>query len=112
MMLDIKQEKDIQVSPQSFDAIMMLAITTVADDIGDAPTIDTPLFDEAREAYCAELLQSIVEWQKQNSDDLLFDSNAAQNYTYAKREALIKVAEVKLFNALHEGDSISEEMMM
>ena len=111
-MFDMKKQNDVQVSSQSFDAIMMLAITTVADDIGDAPTIDTPLFDEAREAYCAELLQSIVEWQKQNSADLLFDSNATQNYTYAKREALIKVAEVKLFNALHEGDSISEEMMM
>ena len=111
-MLDIKQEKDIQVSQQSFDAIMMLAITTVADDIGSAPTVNIPLFDEVHEAYCAELLQCIVGWQKQNNQDLTTDANADQNYTYAKREALIKVAEVKLFNALHEGDSISEEMMM
>ena len=110
-MLDIKQEKDIQVSPQSFDAIMMLAITTVADDIGSAPNADTPLFDEAHEAYCAQLLQSIIGWQEENNQERLFDANATQSYDYAKREALIKVAETKLYNALHKDDCINKEMM-
>ncbi|MEJ6067363.1 hypothetical protein MT378_06395 [Psychrobacter sp. 16-Bac2893] len=49
-MFATKKQSDIQVSQQSFDAIMMLAITTVSDDIGSAPTADTPLFDEAHEA--------------------------------------------------------------
>lgn len=111
MMLDIKQEKDIQVSSQSFDAIMMLAITTVADDIGSAPTVDAPLFDEAHEAYCADLLQNIVGWQEQNNRARLSNANATQTYIYAKREALIKVAETRLYNALHQGDCISEKMM-
>ena len=36
-MFATKKQSDIQVSQQSFDAIMMLAITTVSDDIGSAP---------------------------------------------------------------------------
>lgn len=111
-MFDPKKQNEAQVSQQSFDAIMMLAITTVTDDIGSAPTIDTPLFDEARDAYCAELLQSIVGWQEQNNQERLLDANATQTYTYAKREALIKVAEVKLYNALNTGNCVSEELMM
>ena len=111
MMFATKKQSDIKVSQQSFDAIMMLAITTVADDIGSAPTADTPLFDEAREAYCAQLLQSIIGWQEENNQDRLFDSNAAQSYDYAKREALIKIAETKLYNALHKDDCINKEMM-
>ena len=108
-MFDMKKQNDVQVSSQSFDAIMMLAITTVADDIGSAPTVDTPLFDEAHEAYCADLLQNIIGWQEQNNRARL--SNATQTYGYAKREALIKVAETRLYNALHKGDCISEKMM-
>jgi hypothetical protein len=111
MMLATKKQSDIQVSQRSFNAIMMLAITTIEDDIGSAPTVDTLLFDEAHEAYCAELLQSIIEWQTQNNRNRLFDANAAQSYAYAKREALIKVAEIKLYNALHKGDCINEEMI-
>jgi len=110
-MFATKEQSDIQVSQQSFDAIMMLAITTVSDDIGSAPTADTPLFDEAHEAYCAQLLQSIIGWQEENNQDRLVDANATQSYDYAKREALIKVAETKLYNALHKDDCINQEMM-
>lgn len=108
-MFDMKKQNDVQVSSQSFDAIMMLAITTVADDIGSAPTVDTPLFDEAHEAYCADLLQNIIGWQEQNNRARL--SNATQTYGYAKREALIKVAETRLYNALYKGDCISEKVI-
>ena len=111
-MFDLEKQNNVQINRQGFDALKMLAITTVADDIGSAPSIDTPLFDEARDAYCAKLLQNIVEWQEQNNRDRLLDANATQTYIYAKREALIKVAEVKLYNSLHMGDYISEEMMM
>ncbi|WP_227516750.1 hypothetical protein [Psychrobacter sp. DAB_AL43B] len=107
----MKKQNDVQVSPQGFDAIMMLAITTVTDDIGSAPDVDTPLFDEAHEAYCAELFQNIVGWQEQNNRARLSNTKAAQTYIYAKREALIKVAETRLYNALHKGDCISEKMM-
>ena len=110
-MFDMKKQNDVQVSSQSFDAIMMLAITTVSDNIGSAPTADTPLFDEAHEAYCAQLLQSIIGWQEENNQERLFDANATQSYDYAKREALIKVAETKLYNALHKDDCINKEMM-
>ena len=110
-MFDMKKQNDVQISSQSFDAIMMLAVTTVADDIGSAPTVDTPLFDEAHEAYCADLLQNIIGWQEQNNRARLSNTNATQTYIYAKREALIKVAETRLYNALHKGDCISEKVI-
>lgn len=110
-MFDMKKQNDIQVSSQSFDAIMMLAINTVADDIGSAPTVDTPLFDEVHEAYCADLLQNIIGWQEQNNRARLSNANATQTYIYAKREALIEVAETRLYNALHKSDCIGEKMM-
>ena len=110
-MFATKTKSDIQVSQQSFDAIMMLAIATVEDSIGSAPTVDMLLFDEAHEAYCAEILQSIIDWKTENNQDRLFDTNTAQSYDYAKREALIKVAEIKLYNALHKSDCINEGMI-
>lgn len=96
--------QDAQASSQNFDAIM------ANFGIGSAPTTDMPLFDEKMEAYCAELLQKITGWQEQNNKDRLLYSDANKTYGYVKREALIKAAEIKLYNALHVGDSINEDM--
>lgn len=96
--------QDAQASNQDFDAIM------ANFGIGNAPTADTPLFDEKIKAYCAELLQKITGWQEQNNEDRLLYADATKTYGYTKREALIKAAEIKLYNALHVGDSISEDI--
>lgn len=96
--------QDAQASNQDFNAIM------ANFGIGNAPTADTPLFDEKIEAYCAELLQKITGWQAQNNEDRLLCVDATKTYGYAKREALIKAAEIRLYNALHIGDSINEDM--
>lgn len=96
--------QDAQASNQDFNAIM------ANFGIGNAPTADTPLFDEKIEAYCAELLQKITGWQAQNNEDRLLYADATKTYGYAKRETLIKAAEIRLYNALHIGDSINEDM--
>lgn len=103
-MIDQNEQCSVQDSSQDFDTIM------ASIGIGSAPVADTPLFDEKIEAYCAELLQHITGWQEQNNKDLLLYDDATKTYGYAKREALIKIAEIKLYNALHAGDSISEDM--
>lgn len=103
-MTDDTWQDNAQASSQNFDAIM------ASVGIGSAPTDDMPLFDEKIEAYCAELLQKITGWQEQNNEDRLLYADATKTYGYAKREALIKAAEIKLYNALHVGDSINEDM--
>lgn len=104
-MITQNTQDDVQASSHNFDAIM------ASVGIGSAPTADdAPLFDEKIEAYCADLLQKITGWQEQNNRARLSNTNATQTYIYAKREALIKVAEIKLYNALHIGDSINEDM--
>ena len=104
MMTDDAWQDNAQASSQNFDAIM------ASVGIGSAPTDDMPLFDEKIEAYCAELLQKITGWQEQNNEDRLLYADATKAYGYTKREALIKAAEIKLYNALHVGDSINEDM--
>lgn len=103
-MIDQNTQCDVQASSQDFDTIM------ASFGIGSAPAAGTPLFDEKTEAYCAELLQHITGWQAQNNEDRLLYADATKTYGYAKREALIKAAEIKLYNALHVGDSINEDM--
>ncbi|MBH0095944.1 hypothetical protein I6E61_06020 [Psychrobacter sp. NZS113] len=103
-MINQDRQDDVQASSQNFDAIMAKV------GIGSTPTADMPLFDEKMDAYCAELLQKITGWQEQNNEDRLLYADATKTYGYAMREALIKVAEIKLYNALHVGDSINEDM--
>lgn len=103
-MINQNTQDDMQASSQNFDALMSSV------GIGSAPTADMPLFDEKIEAYCAELLQKITSWQEQNNEYRLLYADATKTYGYTKREALIKVAEIKLYNALHTGDSINEDM--
>lgn len=103
-MVDENKQYDVQANNQNFDAMMNSV------GIGSAPTTDMPLFDEKIVAYCAELLQKITVWQELNNQDRLLNANATATYGYAKYEALIKVAEIKLYNALHISDYITEEM--
>lgn len=105
-MVDKNKQDDVQASKQNFDAMM----TSVGIGIGSAPTTDMPLFDEKIMAYCAELLQKITVWQELNNQDRLLNANATKTSGYAKHEALIKIAEIKLYNALHTSDYITEEM--
>ncbi len=100
-MVDKNKQDDVQASNQNFDAMIC---------IGSAPTTDMPLFDEKIEAYCAELLHKITVWQELNNQDRLLNTNVTETYDYAKREALIRVAEIKLYNALHTSDYITEEI--
>lgn len=104
MMTDKTWQDNVQASSRKFDVIMSSV------GIGSAPTADTPLFDEKIEAYCAELLQKITGWQAQNNEDRLLYADATKTYSYTKRETLIKAAEIRLYNALHIGDSINEDM--
>lgn len=103
-MINQNTQDDVQASSQNFDAIM------ASVGIGSAPTADMSLFDEKIEAYCADLLQKITGWQEQNNEDRLLYVDATKTYGYAKREELIRVARIKLYNSLHKGDCISEEM--
>lgn len=60
--------------------------------------------------YCKDLLQKVIGWQEQNKQARLLDAQAVNTSDYAKREALIKVAEVKIYTAKQTGDCISEYM--
>lgn len=62
------------------------------------------------EEYCKDLLQKVRSWQEENKQARLLDAQAVNTSDYAKREALIKVAEVKIYTAKQTGDCISEYM--
>lgn len=63
------------------------------------------------EEYCKDLLQQVIGWEEQRTKQArLLDAQAVNTSDYAKREALIKVAEVNIYTAKQTGECISEYM--